>query len=367
MESGRWARSSGEAVISQSVADSWQIGVGDELTPDGAYPGPTLAIVGIAASVSPYTDVWVTPSQVGSMVRPGSPLQYLMLYRVTPSGTAADLQKATQAITLGVPAAAVVNTNNYLEVKKNADLLSSVMVPFLLAFSAFALLASVMIITTVVSGVVVASYRDIGIMKSVGFTPGQVMQVLIGLSLLPTLLGCLIGIPLGTIGSQPFLQQTAHALNLPAPFTAAVPVDLLVVGVIIGVAALAALLPTWRAGHLSAVTAITTGSAPASNHGSSAAMAVALLPLPRSVNLGLADALARPLRTLMTMGAILIGVATVVFALSLHLSLGQVAAHLIRDQYVQIDVRRPTPADLANGLTGRRADLDLSRACLTGS
>src|SRR2546421_3941592 len=51
--------------------------------------------------------------------------------------------------------------------------------------------------------------------------------------------------------------------------------------------------------------------------------------------------MARPLRATMTTGAILIGVATVVFALSLHLSLGQVAAHLIRDKYVQVDVSRP--------------------------
>jgi putative ABC transport system permease protein len=355
LEGGRWVRSSGEAVVSQSLADYWQLSVGSQLTPYGGYHGPTLSVVGIAASVNASAaDLWVTPPQATAMVRPRSPLQYQMQYRVSPAGTAADLQRATQSITAGLPARAVINTSNYLDLKKNADLLSSVMVPFLLAFSAFALLASIMIITNVVSGVVVAGYRDIGIMKSVGFTPGQVTQVLLGLILVPALAGCLLGIPLGTLGSQPFLQRTAHALNLPAPFTAAAQVDLVVLAVILGVAALSALLPAWRAGRLSAVTAITTGSAPPGNRGSSLGVAVARLPLPRSVSLGLADALARPLRTGMTMGAILIGVATVVFALSLHLSLGQVAEHLIRDQYVQIQVERPTPADLANGVKGQR-------------
>jgi putative ABC transport system permease protein len=357
LESGRWAYSAGEAVISQNLADSWQIGVGDELAPDGTSRGgnpvPALHVVGIAASVSPYTtDVWVAPGQIIATVTSRSPLQYQVLYRVTPAGTAAELQKATQSITRGLPAAAVVNTSNYLDQKMNADLLSSVMVPFLLAFSAFALLASLMIITNVVSGVVIASYRDIGIMKSVGFSPGQVMQVLFGLILLPTLLGCVLGIPLGTLASQPFLQRTAHALNLPAPFTAAVPVDLLVVVVIVGVATLASLLPSWRAGRLSAVSAITRGSAPPSTRGSRAGMTLARLPLPRPVSLGLADALARPLRTVMTMGAILVGVATVVFAFSLHLSLSQVATHLIRDRYVQIDVQRPTPIGPVKGVAG---------------
>lgn len=80
--------------------------------------------------------------------------------------------------------------------------------------------------------------------------------------------------------------------------------------------------------------------------------AVAGLPLPRPVSLGIADILARPLRSAMTMGAILLGVATVVFALSLHLSLGQVAAHLIRGQYVQVDLYRPPPDTLQQGMKG---------------
>src|SRR5205085_2149242 len=176
------------------------------------------------------------------------------------------------------------------------------------------------------------SYREIGIMKSVGFTPGQVMLVLFGQILAPAFAGCLVGIPLGTLGSQPFLQQTAHALGLPAPFTAVIPVDLLVLAAVVAVAALAALIPARRAGRLSAVAAITRGTAPAVGRSTRTGRTLSRLPLPRPVSLGLSDAMARPLRATMTTGAILIGVATVVFALSLHLSLGQVAAHLIQDK-----------------------------------
>jgi putative ABC transport system permease protein len=343
MESGRWAQAPGEVVIARQLADSWGLRVGTYLAPGPGFHLPSLRVVGIAASISPYTDAWVTPAEIKRMVTRKSPLQYQMLYRVNPAGTANDLGRATQSIARGLPTGAVVNTNNYLDAKKGADLLSSVMVPFLLAFSAFALLASILIIVNVVSGVVIAGYRDIGIMKSVGFTPGQVMSVLLGLILLPALAGCLIGIPLGTAGSQPFLQQTAHAFGLPAPFTAAIPVDLFVLVTILSVAALAALGPSWRAGHLSAVSAITTGSAPAVGRGSRIELALTRLPLPRALSLGIADVISRPLRSAMTMGAILLGVATVVFALSLHLSLGQVAAHLIRGQYVQVDLFRSPP------------------------
>jgi len=352
MESGRWARAPGEVVIARRLADSWSLRVGDRLTPGPGFHIPTLQIVGIAASISPYTDAWVTPGEIAKMVTAKSPLQYQMLYRVSPAGTPGDLGKVTQAITRGLPAGAVVNTNTYLDAKKGADLLSAVMVPFLLAFSIFALLASVLIIANVVSGVVIASYRDIGILKSVGFTPGQVMAVLLGLILAPTLPGCLIGIPLGTAGSPPFLQQTAHALNLPAPFTAAIPVDLLVLVTILATATLAAVGPSWRSGHLTTVSAITTGTAPSSGRGSHMEARLSALPIPRAVSLGVGDIVTRPLRSTMTMGAIVLGVATVVFALSLHLSLGQVAAHLIRDRYVQVNLYRPPPDALQQGIKG---------------
>ncbi|MDQ2743488.1 MAG: ABC transporter permease [Chloroflexota bacterium] len=346
VKSGRWARAPGEVVLTQRLADQWGLGIGDRLVAGGSFHVPTLRIVGIAASISPYTDAWVLPAEIPAMVTRKSPLQYQMLYRVSPAGTAADLRQGTQVIASRLPAGAVMVTNTYLDAKRGADILASVMVPFLLAFSIFALLASVLIITNVVSGTVIASYREIGVMKSVGFTPSQVMAVLLGLILLPAFVGCLLGIPLGTLGSQPFLRNTAHALGLPSPFTAAVPVDLTVLAGILVVATLAAFIPAWRAGHLSAVRAITMGSAPAAGRASGLGMRLSHLPLPRPISLGLADALARPLRSIETLGAISIGVATVVFALSLHLSLGQVAAHLIRDRYVQIDLQRPAPGDL---------------------
>ncbi len=307
---------------------------------EGATHRP-FVIVGVAASISPETDAWVVPQEATMLAAQGAPLAYQMMYWVSPANTVADLRAATQAISAHLATGAVQDARNYLDVKLNADRTTAVMIPFLLAFSVFALLAAAFIIANVVGGVVIASYREIGVMKSVGFAPGQVTLVLLGQILVPALAGLLVGIPLGTLGSQPFLQGTAHALGLPAPFTAAIPVALLVLAAVVAVALLAAVVPAWRAGRLSAVAAITMGSAPTSGRASGLGHRLSRLPLPRAVSLGLGDALARPLRSAMTTGAILVGVATVVFALSLRLSLGQVAAHLIRDGYVQVEVHRP--------------------------
>jgi putative ABC transport system permease protein len=352
LEAGRWTRAPGEIVASRHLADAWGLRLGDTVSPAPGTDGPTLHVVGIAASISPYTDGWIVPSQIPAvfsgqnssldqMLHRGMPAGASleqMLYRVAPAGTDAQLRAATQAITAHVPHGAVQSVGSYLDVKRNADIVAAVMVPFLLAFSVFALVASGLIIGNVVGGAVVSSYRDIGVMRAVGFTPAGVIAVLLLQILVPALAGCVGGIVLGTLVSQPFLSDTAHALGLPSTFTAAPQVDLGVVVVLALVVIAAAFLPARRAGTMSAVAAITLGSAPPRS-GSSRFSRFALgLSLPRPLALGLADAVSRPLRSVMTLGAIITGVATVIFAFSLHLSLGLVAEHVDRDQYAQVDV-----------------------------
>lgn len=338
LDSGRWSRAPGEVVASRRLADSWGLHVGDSISPAPGETGPDLRVVGIAASIAPYTDGWVAPAQIPGLRARGRPLLEQMLYRVTPADTAAQLRTATQAITAHLPHGAVQSVGSYLDVKRDADIVAAVMVPFLLAFSAFALVASALIIGNVVGGVVVSSYRDIGVMRAVGFTPGGVVGVLLLQILLPAAIGCLAGIILGTLASQPFLSDTAHALGLPSSFTAALPVDLGVLAAIVLVVSIAGLIPARRAGRMSAVTAITLGTAPAAGGMSRLGRFVLGLSLPRPIALGVADAFSRPLRSMMTLGAILTGVATVIFALNLHLSLGLVAEHIDRDRYVQVDV-----------------------------
>ena len=52
--------------------------------------------------------------------------------------------------------------------------------PFLVAFGVIGLVMSVLIVANVVSGAVVSGYRRIGILKSIGFTPGQVVAAYAG-------------------------------------------------------------------------------------------------------------------------------------------------------------------------------------------
>src|SRR5262245_32332507 len=268
------------------------------------------------------------------------PAQYLMAYRLRHSATAGDIASAVDAITAAVPSEAVMDTSNYLAAKLDADRTTAVMIPFLLAFSAFALIASALIIANLVGGAVIAGIREIGIMKSVGFTPAQVVAVFAGQMLLPAAMGCVAGVPAGIALSQPFLDDTAHAFGLPRTFGVAPGPDTLGAGAILLVVALTSVLASLRAGRQRAAEAIAAGSAPASQGGSWQARVAAALPLPRAISLGVGESLVRPVRSLMTVLAIVIGVATVTFAFGLHTSLGLVASALLRDQQVQVHVYR---------------------------
>lgn len=340
LDSGRFVQRLGEVVVSRQLADETGLGLGDTLTPGADSPLPSLRIVGTATAIGGEAAAWVLPGQLPQLTTAQLPQQYLMAYRLRQASTAAQITAAIDAITQRVPADAVVDTSNYLDVKLNADGTTAVMIPFLLAFSVFALLASAFIIANLVGGAVIAGTREIGIMKSVGFTPAQVVRVYAGQLLIPAGVGCLLGLPAGVLLSQPFLNDTAHAFGLPRTFDLAPGVDLLGLAAILAVVIVTTVLASLQAGRKSAAAAIAAGSAPSSGGGSRLARLAGGLPLPRALSLGLGESFARPVRSAMTVGAILIGVATVTFALGLHDSLTMVASAVTRDRQVQVQVYR---------------------------
>jgi putative ABC transport system permease protein len=340
LDSGRFVQRLGEVVLSQQLSDETGLAVGDALAPGTDSPLPSLRVVGIATAIGNEAAAWVMPGQLPAVSTAPVPQQYLMGYRLRQASTAAQITAAIDAITQYVPAAAIVDTSNYLDAKLNADRTTAVMIPFLLAFSVFALLASALIIANLVGGAVIAGTREIGIMKSVGFTPAQVVRVFAGQLLIPAVVGCLLGLPAGILLSQPFLSDTAHAFGLPRSFDLAPDVDLLGLAAILLVVIATTVLASLRAGRQSAAIAIAAGSAPSSGGGSRLARLTRRLPMPRSLSFGLGESLARPVRSAMTVGAILIGVATVTFALGLHDSLTMVASAVTRDRQVQVQVYR---------------------------
>ena len=134
-----------------------------------------------------------------------------------------------------------IGTDNWLDVKDDFVIWPKVFSILLGLFAAFALVAVGMIVANVISARVLAQYRDIGMMKAVGFTPAQVVRVFLYQHLALGLAGALLGIALGTALAPLMLNRTAEALNT----TAATPFNpLLAAGILLGSLAVVAFF-TW--------------------------------------------------------------------------------------------------------------------------
>ena len=113
----------------------------------------------------------------------------------------------------------------------------------------------------------------------------------------------------------------------------------------LGLVAVAAVLPAVRAGRLSAVQAIAAGRAPRPGRGYAAHRLLGRLRLPRPVTIGLAAPFARPARTAVTLVAVLLGAAAVTFAVGLGASLSRVVGGLSQAAAQPVQIC-PTPERL---------------------
>jgi len=350
LEEGRWAQKTGEVVISTHIAGHG-LGLGDLFISDSTTGMPSLRVVGIATAVADPVDAWVLPAQLPVSLpapiagKPAGYATYSMYYRLTRASTDADINTATNAIAAAVPNGAIVSSQNYLEVKRQAGITEAVMIPFLLALSGFALVAAALIVANVVTGAVIAGARDLGIMKAVGFTPAQLAGVLLAEVLAPAVLGCVVGMPLGILASQPLIKDAATAFGLPVTFAVAGPADVLCLLGALAIVTLAALVPSVRAGRIPAAQVIAGAMSPRTGASARVNRLFAPLPLGRAVTLGGALTFARPLRSLMTLIAVLLGVASVTFATGLQQSLTLVAAGILRTGAVQVVVQRQGSSD----------------------
>jgi putative ABC transport system permease protein len=336
---GHWPQRPGEFVLS---ADSgFGLPLGARITAHGVPGSPVLTLVGVANSVGQSADGWVLPAEVAALRAPGTPPTAQVLYRFAAAGSAAALHADVRDLAGSLPRGTIVATQSYLAVRQQEDTGIAPIVPFVVAFGLIGLVLSVLIVVNVVSGAVVAGYRRIGVLKSIGFTPGQVVATYAGQITLPALIGCAAGVVVGNVLAIPVLGQTANVYRVG---TLAVPawVDVAVPAAMCCLAGLAAVAPAIRAGRLSAVQAIATGRAPLQGRGYAAHRLLARLRLPRPVTIGLAAPFARPARTAVTLTAVLLGATAVTFATGLTGSLNRVVVGLSHSQAEPVQVYPPS-------------------------
>ncbi|MGW9344090.1 FtsX-like permease family protein [Streptomyces albidoflavus] len=346
MVAGRWAEAPGEIVLNWDVDGS----PGTELLGSRlAAPGaPPLTIVGFATSLSRSAGAWVTPGQVAEL----HPYEAQLLYRFAGDPDGAELDAAVREATAGLPEDALTGTRSYLSLRDAFSAQADAYLPFLAFFGVLGLLVALLITGNVVSGAVISGRRHIGVLKALGFTPNQVVAVYLLMVSVPALTGALLGTAAGAATAGPFLKLAFTGIE-----TGGVPVGVspwLIAGCLLGMPLLVlliALVPASRAHRLSAVEAISAGSAPRPGRGLRAQRRLASSRLPRPVSLGLGRLFARPVRSAVTLAAVALGVTTVTLTTGLSATLVAFSGDGRRTPVV--DVARSSPAE---GESRRSAD-----------
>ena len=312
--------------------------LGSTLSVTGVPGAPALIVVGFANSITNTADGWVTPGEVARLRAPGTPASTQMLYRFAQAGTYTQVRADVAEVTRALPPGAVAGAGSWLAAQDAETGNGAIMEPFVVAFALIGLVMAVLIVGNVVSGAVVAGYHRIGVLKSIGLTPAQVVVAYLSRVGSPALVGCLAGVVAGNLLAVSVLRQSSAAYGVGSqqvPWWASVaaPVGMLALTV------LAALGPALRAGRLSAAEAIAAGRAPRAGRGYAAHRLATRLRLPRPVGLGLAAPFARPARTLVSLAAIAFGATAVIFAFGLNSSLSRAAASQTLSATVPVQIQ----------------------------
>jgi putative ABC transport system permease protein len=343
LNEGSWPDGPGQVVLDSGPGGGPGFpGVGSTVTVTGAPGVQTLTVTGFATSITKSADGWVTPGEAALLQAPGTPAAAQMLYQFADAGTAAQISTDISEISRSLPAGTVLGHASWLTSQSAAAGNAAIMEPFLVAFALIGLAIAVLIVGNVVSGAVVAQYHRIGILKSIGLTPAQVVAAYLIRVGWPALAGCLAGVAAGNMLAIPVLRKSDGFYGVghqQVPWWA----SLAALAGMLLLTALAALGPALRAGRLSAVQAIAAGRAPRAGRGYAAHRLTARLRLPRPAGIGLAAPFARPARTAVTLAAIAFGAAAVIFAVGLHSALSRAEASQTLSATAPVQIQKTDP------------------------
>ena len=210
---------------------------------------------------------------------------------------------------------------DWRDVRTSAVFESQLNFIFLAAFSVFAILAAILVVASSVSSIVLAQFKQIGVLKAVGFTQGQILVLYLGQYLVLSLAGSLVGLMLGIVLAPLALDNIAASLNTSVQN----PLDFLVVALVVlivpGIVILATLGAAHRGARANIIKAIAVGAEAPRQKPFWGVQLAARLGLPVTFILGLDDVFAKPWRSGLTGLNLTLGVMGIVFGLVLNQTL----------------------------------------------
>jgi putative ABC transport system permease protein len=323
---GTWlAKSKPDGVVLEaSFAAAEQVRVGEGITVQSVDAKPvSLRVIGIADTTDqgfyPQSTpglIWVQPGVLDAVEPAKAEWDEVVDLRLDNTSAVATDQ-VVQDIYNSYPSstgASVVQRFSTAQQVQNSMASDDRLLGLLLAlFGIIALAAAPCAIANVTTGRVLMHRQDLAMLKALGFTPGQVVRMLLAEQTALGVLGALLGVVIARVITSPqFIHPPDGTPIGLAPFPGSW-VALIAAGTVLTVA-IATAIPAWWAGRVSPVAAVQ--ASPPRGHLSLIARLGLLVHLPTALVLGARDSLTRRLPSLLTVFGLAIPLMMITVALT---------------------------------------------------
>ena len=323
---GSWLRSSAQdgAVLEASFAQAVHAGVGTRIIVDG-IDGTTvpMTVIGIADTADQgfypqWTPglIWVQPKLLTRVEPNASETQEVVGLRLADNSAVATGQVVQTIWNLyngPNENSAVERYSTWQQVQGSMASNDRLLGLLLALFGIIALVAAPCAIANVTAGRVLVQREDIAMLKALGFTPGQVVRMLLAQQTLLGAVGACLGLVVARIMTSPeFVRPPDGTPVSLAPLSGGW-MALIGVGAVLTVA-IATVIPAWWAGRVSPVAAVRPS--PPRGHLSLIARLGLLFHLPAALVLGARDSLTRRLSAALTVFGLAIPMVMITIALT---------------------------------------------------
>lgn len=336
LQTGRYPQE-GEVVIEQSALDVIPLKLGDTLTCRGnsGQPDRTFTVVGTiqtpnypSASLLDYATLYAPSEDVIRLLgASGSNGLLIKVDNITRAqNTARDISQLLDRRQIQHGGATIRDPANFLG-KRELDALLAV----LAIFSAVGLITSGFLVANTLAAIVTEQISEIGTLKALGGTRGQVMLVYLLSALVYGIIGTVLGLVVGAFASWRLMVFIGSLLNLVVDFQISPLGIALGAGVGIGVTLLAGLIPAFSATQIPVKRALEAyGITPTYGMGRLDQMLRQLVALPPLAAMSVRNLARRKSRALVTMIVIGVAVATSLAAQAVSTSVDTAIDDLFR-------------------------------------
>jgi putative ABC transport system permease protein len=323
---GTWLRASEQngAVLEASFAAAVHVGVGDQIEVygiDGTQA--SMRVIGIADTADQgfypqWTPglIWVQHALLTKVEAQPSETQTVVGLRLRDNSALATSEVVQRIYNLYNGAAensAVLRYSTWQQVKDSMASNDRLLGLLLALFGIMALVAAPCAIANVTAGRVLVQRQDIAMLKALGFTPGQVVRMLLAEQTLLGAAGAALGLAAARILASPEFVRPPDGTPVSLAPLSGWWLALIGGGTVLTVA-IATVIPAWRAGRVSPVAAVQPS--PPRGHLSLIARLGLLVHLPAALVLGARDSLTRRLPAVLTVVGLAIPMVMITIALT---------------------------------------------------